>query len=160
MLHCKTVWWREGTESCCLLFTLISCWRRSPGEKEESFPTRQNFHKFLIPKPDVSSCPPKKKKKLRDGRSTPASSILEFSPPKRTCNPSWAVANLFLLSESESAQNQLRLLLADPVVWGGRKNSSLRAESSTSVVWLVFLAGYRSLLFLSCFVGLGFFFLT
>lgn len=44
MLHCKTVWWREGIESPSVLPNSPSCsfpWlRRSPWRKGGSFPTR------------------------------------------------------------------------------------------------------------------------
>lgn len=65
MLHCKTVWWREGTESCCLLFTLISLWRKSPGERRDlSLPVLIFYPSSQIPHPKTWCffLPTKKKK--------------------------------------------------------------------------------------------------
>lgn len=135
-----------------------------PRRKEGSLPARHNFlthlHKFFIPKPGVSSSSPKKKPKNPTRRWQLHPEELQEAlhigilPSQKSLQP--------ILSCSKSIpalRRQLRILLADPVVWGGRKSSSLRAVSGASVVWLVFLAGYESLLFLSCCVG-GFFFET
>lgn len=155
MLHCKTVWWKEGTKSCCLLFTLISWWRRSPGERRDHslpgiifYPSSQIPHPktwcFLLPTKKIN---PMRRWQLHpeELQETLHTGIL---PSQKSLQP--------ILSSSKSIpapRKQLRILLADPVVWRGRKSSSLRAVSGASVVWLVFLAGYGSLLFLSCFVG-------
>ena len=139
MLRCKSVWWREGTESPSLLpnsssrsFPLL---RRNPRRKDGSFPTRYtglvpgccfcaslftHLHKFLIPEAGASFS--LQKKTPGDGsfssrNSNKRSACAPYRCPSRLLLSKRSLQPDLGRSKSISAlKKQLGLLLADPVI--------------------------------------------